>query len=302
MPPMTTSPRRTSPLTTILTLLPCLLAVSLFTALQHLYHNRRRLTAEPIDHPVLIFRDPRHCLSHPANRVFNVRADRNILASAPLAHCFFEAELVESECRFVARVERKKMKEVLAYMMEVKKGCDKGYAIQSPLPWGTEGTEAGDIEAEWVRRVTRGLRRAGGKLWSGFESAYKRPTPLPIGRPRKGSMNGHAIGGERRDWERDEYHRRGGRGEDRWWEEDEDLENDEHEGWFEVWEGVVSNRCEGWVVEPEHNGYVSLEDDDEDPFTWVNSIKSNLRIFDGAWVSRSRSRRHEPHENIYRVL
>jgi hypothetical protein len=247
---MSTSPRRTSRLTTILTLLPCILAVSLFTTLHALYTNRRRLSAQPIDHPVLLFRDPRHCLSHPANRVFNVRADRNILASAPLAHCFFEAELVESECRFVARVERKKWKEVLAYMMDVKRGCDKRAGLESPLQWGSEGTRASGVEEEWVRLVAKGLRRAGSRLWSGFEAAYRRPTPM-TGRGRKGSVNGHAKG----EWEREEFVRRGG-----YWEEEEE---EEEQGWFEVWEGVVANRCEGWVVEPEHSGCVSLEDDDE---------------------------------------
>ena len=232
MAPMSSPRRRSSPLGTALTIIPCLLAISIFTALQHLYNTRRRLTATPIYHPVLLFRDPRHCLSHPANRVFSVRADRNILASAPLAHCFFEAELVEEECRLVTRVDRRNMKEVLGWMMDVKRGCDKVAGLKSPLPWGSNEMEAEDIETEWVRLVARGLKRAGSRLWSKLETW-------------KGAM----YGGEDDE----------GRG---WWYDDQ-YEDEECEGWFEVWEAVVKNRCEGWVVEPEHQGYISLEDDDE---------------------------------------
>jgi len=150
---------------------------------------------------------------------------------------------VEEECRFITRVERRKMKEVLGWMMDVKRGCDKVAGLKSPLPWGSDGMEAEDIEMEWVRLVARGLKRAGSRLWSGFEAAYKVPW--------KGGKGGK---GARSHREEDD-----GRG---WWHEDE-YEEEEDEGWFEVWEAVVKNRCEGWVVEPEHQGYISLEDDDE---------------------------------------
>ena len=150
---------------------------------------------------------------------------------------------MEEECRFITRVERRKMKEVLGWMMDVKRGCDKVAGLKSPLPWGSDGMEAEDIEMEWVRLVARGLKRAGSRLWSGFEAAYKVPW--------KGGKGGK---GARSHREEDD-----GRG---WWHEDE-YEEEEDEGWFEVWEAVVKNRCEGWVVEPEHQGYISLEDDDE---------------------------------------
>lgn len=241
MAPPTSPRRRNSTLTSALTLIPCVIAISLFTAIQHLYINRRRLTPQPVSHPVLLFRDPRHCLSHPANRVFNVRADRNILASAPLAHCFFEAELIESECRFVTRVDRDRMREVLAWMMEVKKGCDKTSGVDSPLPWGSQANgPANVVEREWSRLCAKGLRKFGGKLWSGY------------GGEKKKKLNGKMM--------QNGYGRRGS-----WWDEEDDDDSREDRGcdWFEVWEGVVVNRCAGWVVEPQHIGCVSLEDDDE---------------------------------------
>ncbi|KAF8532633.1 hypothetical protein BDD12DRAFT_901978 [Trichophaea hybrida] len=266
MPPHTSPRRRNSTLTTALTIIPCVLAISLFTAIQHLYHTRRRLTSTPVSHPVLFFRDPKHCLSHPANRVFNVRADRNILASAPLAHCFFEAELVESECVFVTKVDRRRMRDVLAWMMEVKKGCDKTTGVKSPLPWGSEAGQAITVEREWARLCAKGLRKFGGRLWSGYNEKRTK---------------GNGYGGRRGSW---------------WDEEWEEQRDDNEDGWFEVWEGVVQNRCAGWVVEPQHTGIVSLEDDDEEPFTWVNIQRANMRVFDGEWMPRGRR------DSLYRVF
>jgi len=64
----------------------------------------------------------------------------------------------------------------------------------------------------------------------------------------------------------------------------------ESEEYFEVWRGVVGNRCEGWVVEPEHK-FGSLEDDDEMPYTWDNSVCPGLKVFDGGWADSSRQER-----------
>jgi len=125
------------------------------------------------------------------------------------------------------------MRDVLAWMMEVKKGCDKTEGVKSPLPWGSEGSQAKGVEREWSRLCAKGLRKFGGRLWSGYGD-------------RRAKGNGYAR-------------RRGS-----WWDEEwEEREDREEDGWFEIWEGVVKNRCAGWVVEPQHLGSVSLEDDDE---------------------------------------
>ncbi|CCX17483.1 Protein of unknown function [Pyronema omphalodes CBS 100304] len=285
----------TQSLTTALTIIPCILFISIFTALQHLYHTRRRLTPVPVSHPVLIFRDPRHCLSHPGNRIFNVRSDRNILASAPLAHCFFQAELVEQECRFICRVDKEKMKDVLALMMKVKVSCDKAKGLGAPLPWGTEAGRAQEVEGEWTKVMAAGLRKFGGRLFSGEVRGGKDRDRERRRRRRRSSVAssraGAGGGGWRQGW---------GWGEDNeeylgFEEEEEDKEDGKLGPWFEVWEGTVQNRCAGWVVEPQHDGLVSLEDDDEDPFTWVNIQRANLRAFDGEWVPRRR-------DSVYQIF
>lgn len=49
-------------------------------------------------------------------------------------------------------------------------------------------------------------------------------------------------------------------------------ENDDVEGWMEVWDVRIRNRCEGWVVEPWHDGWGSLEDDDEVSYSFLVEI------------------------------
>lgn len=238
---MTTTRNRSTrhPIQTALTLIPALLTLSLITVAANLYHNRRRLTPEPIHHPVLLFRDPRHCLSHPGTRIFHVRGDRNILASGPLATCHFEPTLDKHSARLVARVPRSKLNRVLAYFIDLKQECDRRAGLGSPLPFATEGTPAGGIEKEWVRLAARGLQN-NGILTSGGNK------PAPTTSPSQ-------------EWKKN--------------------------GYVEIWEAVIINHCEGWVIEPDHVGILSLEDDDEDPFTWINSTTPEYKSFDGQWIS-----------------
>jgi len=228
---------------TATTLLPYFFCISFLTWAYDLYISRRHFSPQPVAHHVLLFRHPGLPLSHPSTRVFNVRADRNILASGLLSHCFFEPELAEEDCRFLVKLPRRRMPEVLAWFMKVKRGCDKMQWLESPLEYGEEGTKAKGIERDWVDLCAAGLVGMQGERQFG-------------GRHEEGYEEGEG------------------------WEE-----------YFEVWKGVVRNRCEGWVVEPGHK-FGSLEDDDEMPYTWDNSVWPKLKVFDGEWASsRPRERR-----------
>jgi hypothetical protein len=196
------------------TFLPYFVCISLLTWAYDLYTSRRHFSPRPVAHHVLLFRHPGLPLSHPSTRIFNVRADRNILASGLLSHCFFEPELVEEDCRFLVKLPRRQMPEVLAWFMKVKGGCDKVQGLESPLDYGEEGTKAKRTERDWVDLCAAGL----------------------VGIQGERQFGGH--------------------------QEVEYEEGGEWAEYFEVWRGVVRNRCEGWVVEPGHE-FGSLEDDDE---------------------------------------
>lgn len=165
---------------------------------------------------------------------------------------------MEQDCRFVCRVDKEKMKDVLAMMMKVKVSCDKAKGLGAPLPWGTEPGRAAEVEGEWTRVMAAGLRKFGGRLFSGEVRAGKDRDRRRRRRRSSVASTRAATGGWRQGWGWGEDNE-----EDLGFEVEEDTDDGKLGPWFEVWEGTVRNRCAGWVVEPQHDGLVSLEDDDE---------------------------------------
>lgn len=171
--------------------------------------------------------------------------------------CFFDAEIISGgglgSPRRVGRVNigdakegGKEVRKVLRMMMEMKREVDKVYGVDSPLPWGTEGRPARRVMREWVAAV--------GKVLSEEEHARemqkKRREKEKSGKDVKGAMEkvGEEVGEK---VEGDEDEEKGG-----------GVEKDD-KAWIEVWDVRIRNRCEGWVVEPWHEQWGGLEDDDE---------------------------------------
>lgn len=110
-------------------------------------------------------------------------------------------------------------------------------------------------DCRYVGRVRRGREERGILRWmmrvkKQVDGEFGVGGVLPWGSEVKGETRG--VGAE--------WVRRIARGLRKRWGGDVEAEVG---GWFEVWEGVIVNRCTGWVVEPEHLGLASLEDDDE---------------------------------------
>ncbi|KAI5785877.1 hypothetical protein EDC01DRAFT_778900 [Geopyxis carbonaria] len=151
-----------STVATTAVMIPALLAIGAATWLYDLYSYRRRYSRSPAYHPSLLLRPSpaTTALSDPANRIFNVRADRNILASGLMDHCHFDAEVLESQSRLICKLPRSRMKAMLEFFVGVKKEVDRAHGLLSPLPYDTPDIPAQAVEREWVQRCAGGLRAA----------------------------------------------------------------------------------------------------------------------------------------------